>query len=99
MTLLKMSISHPSSIDSQFEMSTLPKSKSRFSSYNINSLYEIEYVPSGQLHKNYPSSGESIWILWKKLSAFLFKGICKLIKPSSNQKVMEYVQSRKFSSC
>ena len=34
-----------------------------------------------------------------KASAFSVKGVRELIKPSSNRKVMEYVQSSKFSSC
>lgn len=45
-------------------------------------------------------SYKSIRILCKKKSsAFSVKDICELIKPSSNRKVMEYVQPNKFSSC
>ncbi|KAL0696971.1 hypothetical protein Bca4012_064151 [Brassica carinata] len=46
-----MSTSHPTSIDSQYAIFTLTKNKSRSSSSNINSLYEIEYVPGDQLSK------------------------------------------------
>ncbi|KAF3532551.1 hypothetical protein DY000_02041402 [Brassica cretica] len=35
----------------------------------------------------------------KKPSAFSVEGVRELIKQSSNRKVMEYVQSTKFSSC
>ncbi|CAN6921606.1 unnamed protein product [Brassica oleracea] len=38
-------------------------------------------------------------ILRKSLALFPLKGVRDLIKPSSSRKVMEYVQSSKFSSC
>ncbi|KAL0742459.1 hypothetical protein Bca4012_083972 [Brassica carinata] len=85
-----------SSIDSQFAISTLPKSKSRSSSSTINSLYEIEYV-SGDHETTLPLVNPYEYFA-KMPSAFSVKGVRELIKPSSNRKVMEYVQS-KFSSC
>ncbi|KAF8083853.1 hypothetical protein N665_0749s0014 [Sinapis alba] len=94
-----MSISKCSSIDSQFAIFTLPISKSRYSSFNINSLYEIEYVPGDQLPENTLPLVNPYKYFAKKTSAFSVKGVHELIKPYSNRRVMEYVQSSKFSSC
>ncbi|ESQ56343.1 hypothetical protein EUTSA_v10027218mg, partial [Eutrema salsugineum] len=96
-----MSISNPNppTIDSPFAISTLPKSKSRSSSSSINSLYEIEYVPGDQLPETTLPLVNPYEYFAKKPSAFSVKGVRELIKPSFNRKVMEYVQSSKFSSC
>ncbi|KAG2313997.1 hypothetical protein Bca52824_017119 [Brassica carinata] len=96
-----MSSSQISSIDSQFAISTLPKSKSRSSSSSstINSLYEIEYVPGDQLPETTLPLVNPYEYFAKNPSAFSVKGVRELIKPSSNRRVMEYVQSSKFSSC
>ncbi|CAF2077849.1 hypothetical protein Bca4012_090353 [Brassica carinata] len=94
-----MSISNPTSIDSQFAISTFPRSKSRYSSSKIDSLYEIEYVPGDQLPETTLLLVNRYEYFAKKPSAFSVKGVRDLIKPLSNRKVMEYVQSSKFSSC
>ncbi|KAG2312487.1 hypothetical protein Bca52824_024044 [Brassica carinata] len=94
-----MSSSQISSIDSQFAISTPPKSKSRSSSSTINSLYEIEYVQGDQLPETTLPLVNPYEYFAKKSSAFSVKSVRELIKPSSNRKVMEYVQSSKFSSC
>ncbi|CAF2151879.1 unnamed protein product [Brassica napus] len=94
-----MSTSNPTSIDSQFAISTFPRSKSRSSSSKIDSLYEIEYVPGDQLPETTLPFVNPYEYFSKKPSAFSVKGVYDLIKPSSSHKVMEYVQSNKFSSC
>ena len=94
-----MSTSNPTSIDSQFAISTFLRSKSRSSSSKIDSLYEIEYVPGDQLPETTFPLVNPYEYFAKKPSAFSVKGVHDLIKPSSNRKVMEYVQSSKFSSC
>lgn len=94
-----MSTSNPTSIDSQFAISTFPRSKSRSSSSKIDSLYEIEYVPGDQLPETTLPLVNSYEYFTKKPSAFSVKGVRDLIKPSSSRKVMEYVQYSKFSSC
>ncbi|ESQ50313.1 hypothetical protein EUTSA_v10002189mg, partial [Eutrema salsugineum] len=71
----------------------------RSSSSSINSLYEIEYVPGDQLPETTLPLVNPYEYFAKKPSAFSVKCVRELIKPSSNRKVMEYVQSSKFSSC
>ncbi|KAG2329242.1 hypothetical protein Bca52824_000422 [Brassica carinata] len=83
-----MSSSQISSIDSQFAISTLPKSKSRSSSSTINSLYEIEYVPGDQLPETTLPLVNPYEYFAKKPSAFSVKGVRYGI-----------CQSSKFSSC
>ncbi|KAG2289870.1 hypothetical protein Bca52824_049474 [Brassica carinata] len=79
-----MSTSNPTPIDSQFAISTFPRSKSRSCSSKIDSLYEIEYVPGDQLPETTLPLVNPYEYFAKKPSAF---------------SVMEYVQSSKFSSC
>ncbi|CAH8278548.1 unnamed protein product [Arabidopsis lyrata] len=87
------------SIDSQFAISTLPKiQKNNFLS-KINSLYEIEYVPGDQLPETTLPLVNPYEYFAKKPSAFSVKGVRDLIRPSSSRRVLEYVQSSKFSSC
>ncbi|KAG2311199.1 hypothetical protein Bca52824_022756 [Brassica carinata] len=57
------------------------------------------YVPDDQLPETTLPLVNSYEYFAKKPSAFSVKGVRELIKPSSNRKVMEYVQSSKFSSC
>ncbi|KAG7547611.1 Viral movement protein [Arabidopsis suecica] len=101
-----MSLSKPSkslqlnpSINSQFAISTLPKIQRNNSISKLNSLYEIEYVPGDQLPETTLPLVNPYEYFAKKPSAFSVKGVRDLIKPSSSRRVLEYVQSSKFSSC
>ncbi|KAG7543374.1 Zinc finger CCHC-type superfamily [Arabidopsis thaliana x Arabidopsis arenosa] len=87
------------SINSQFAISTLPKIQRNNSLSRLNSLYEIEYVPGDQLPETTLPLVNPYEYFAKKPSAFTLKGVRELIKPSSSRRVLEYVQSNKFSSC